>query len=112
RAVSAFTPRPASLPAGAADARINVLFNPDSQTATFMIPGLIAVILQVVTVALTAFSIVREKEQGTLEQLMVTPVGRLALMLGKLLPYAVLAMAELIVVFFISDVVFGVAARG
>jgi len=112
RAQLAFLSPPASLPKGAPDARINVLFNPSSKTATFMIPGLIAVILQVVTVALTAFSIVREKEQGTLEQLMVTPVGRLALMLGKLAPYAILAMGELLAVFFVSDVVFGVSARG
>jgi ribosome-dependent ATPase len=112
RAQLAFFRPPGALPKGTPDSRINMLFNPGSRTATFMIPGLIAVILQIVTVALTAFSIVREKEQGTLEQLMVTPVGRLALMLGKLVPYAVLAMGELLAVFFVSDVVFGVAARG
>ncbi|MHB8637130.1 MAG: ABC transporter permease [Fimbriimonadaceae bacterium] len=112
RAELAFVSPPTNLPKGAADVRINMLFNPSSKTATFMIPGLIAVILQVVTVALTAFSIVREKEQGTLEQLMVTPVGRLALMIGKMVPFAVLAMVELVVVFFISDVVFGVASNG
>lgn len=105
--------RPPSEPIpGTPDARVNVLFNPTSRTAVFMVPGLIAVILQVVTVALTAFSIVREKEQGTLEQLMVTPVGRLALMLGKLIPYAALAMTELIVVLTISNVVFGVSIQG
>ena len=112
RARFAFTAPPAKLPPGAPDARINVLFNPSSRTSTFMIPGLIAVILQVVTVALTAFSIVREKEQGTLEQLMVTPVGRLALMLGKLVPYAVLASVELLVVVSISTVIFGISSRG
>jgi len=112
RARSAFLAPPAVLPRGAPEARINVLFNPDSRTANFMIPGLIAVILQVVTTALTAFSVVREKEQGTLEQLMVTPVGRLALMIGKLIPYAILAMFELIVVLFFSDVVFGVVSHG
>lgn len=112
RARFAFVAPPGAMPKGTPDARINVLFNPNSKTANFMIPGLIAVILQIVTVALTAFSIVREKEQGTLEQLMVTPVGRLALMLGKLVPYAFLAMAELIVVLIISNLMFGVVARG
>ena len=112
RARSAFIAPPPVLPPGAPDARMNVLFNPDSRTANFMIPGLIAVILQVVTTALTAFSVVREKEQGTLEQLMVTPVGRLALMIGKLLPYAVLAMFELVVVLFFSNIVFGVVSHG
>jgi ABC transporter DrrB family efflux protein len=112
RARSAFI-SPPSVPApGAPDARMTVLFNPNSRTATFMIPGLIAVILQVVTVALTAFSIVREKEMGTLEQLMVTPVGRLALMLGKLLPYAVLALSELVMVLLVSDIVFDVRTHG
>ena len=93
-------------------ARVNVLFNPNSKTANFMIPGLIAVILQIVTVALTAFSIVREKEMGTLEQLMVTPVGRLALMIGKLVPYAGLAMVELVAVLLMSNYLFGVVSRG
>jgi ABC transporter DrrB family efflux protein len=112
RARFAFVSPPSKLPSGAPDARINVLFNPNSKTANFMIPGLIAVILQIVTVALTAFSIVREKEMGTLEQLMVTPVGRLALMLGKLLPYALLAMVELIAVLALSNYLFGVISRG
>ncbi len=112
RARFAFVSPPATQTPGAPQPRMNVLFNPDSRTVNFMIPGLLVVILQVVTVALTAFSIVREKEQGTLEQLMVTPVGRLALMLGKLAPYAVLAMVEFAVVLFTGDVVFGVQPRG
>jgi len=112
RAGLAFISPPSTLPKGAPDARINMLFNPSSKTSTFMIPGLIAVILQMVTVSLTAFSIVREKEQGTLEQLMVTPVGRLALMLGKMAPFSILAMIELVLVFFMSDVIFGVASHG
>lgn len=112
RARFAFVNPPDKPAPGAPAARINVLFNPSSRTATFMIPGLVAVILQIVTVALTAFSIVREKEMGTLEQLMVTPVGRLALMLGKLVPFAVLAMIELFVVLFLSSVVFGVSSNG
>jgi len=112
RARFAFISPPTSLPPGAVDARINVLFNPDSRTANFMIPGLIVIILQVVTVALTAFSIVREKEQGTLEQLMVTPVGRLALMIGKIVPYACLAFVELGVVVFVSSLLFAVTSNG
>ena len=112
RARSAFISPPGTLPSGSPDVRMTMLFNPNSRTATFMIPGLIAVILQVVTVALTAFSIVREKEMGTLEQLMVTPVGRGALMIGKLVPYAILAMSELLVVVLISNLVFDVRSQG
>jgi ABC transporter DrrB family efflux protein len=112
RAMSAFQSAPAQVSPGVPNPRITVLFNPTSRTATFMIPGLIVVILQIVTVSLTAFSIVREKEMGTLEQLMVTPVGRLALMIGKLVPYAVMAIVELGVVLFVSDVLFGVRSHG
>ena len=94
------------------DARMTVLYNPTSRTATFMIPGLMAVILQIVCVSLTAFSIVREKENGTLEQLMVTPVSRLGLMIGKIIPYLCLSMAELVIVLIAANLVFNVPARG
>jgi ABC transporter DrrB family efflux protein len=94
------------------DARINMLFNPDSRSQLFMIPGLIGVILQLVTVSLTSFSLVREREQGTLEQLMVSPVSRLGLMLGKLAPYAALAMAEMAAVLVIGRIVFDVRVAG
>ncbi|MBS1728902.1 MAG: ABC transporter permease [Armatimonadetes bacterium] len=94
------------------DPRLTVLYNPTSRTATFMIPGLMAVILQMVSVTLTAFSIVREKENGTLEQLMVTPVSRLGLMVGKILPYLGLAMVELGVVLVAANIVFDVPSKG
>jgi ABC transporter DrrB family efflux protein len=94
------------------EARIDMLFNPEMRTAVFMIPGLIAVILQLVTVSLTAFSLVREREQGTLEQLMVSPVGRLGLMLGKLLPYAGLAMFEMVAVLLLGRLVFDIPMAG
>src|SRR5439155_4307705 len=94
------------------DVRTNVMFNPDMRTQVFMIPGLIGVILQLVTVSLTAFSLVREREQGTLEQLMVSPVGRLGLMLGKLAPYAVLAMCEMISVLILGRIIFDVHVVG
>lgn len=94
------------------DPRVTVLYNPTSRTATFMIPGLMAVILQIVCVTLTAFSIVREKENGTMEQLMVTPVSRLGLMIGKIIPYLCLAMVELGVVLIAANLVFNVPAKG
>jgi ABC-type multidrug transport system permease subunit len=123
RARMAFTTHPATasyaavsltdgVDVGAVDARINMLFNPDMRTETFMIPGLIGVILQLVTVSLTSFSLVREREQGTLEQLMVSPVGRLGLMLGKLTPYAGLALVEMAAVLFIGRLVFDVRSAG
>jgi ABC-type multidrug transport system permease subunit len=64
-----------------------ILFNPDGRTANFIIPGLVAILLQIVATVLTAVAIVRERERGTLEQLLVTPIHPMGLMLGKLAPY-------------------------
>jgi len=77
------------------EARRKVLFNPDSRSPNFLIPGMITVLLQIMTVLLTAVAIVRERERGTLEQLYMTPVTPLGLMLGKMIPYAAVAFAEL-----------------
>src|SRR5438128_4426752 len=94
------------------DVRMDVLFNPQIRTQVYTIPGLVGVILQLVTVSLTSFSLVREREQGTLEQLMVSPVGRLGLMLGKLAPYSALAMIELVTVLIVGRLVFDVPIAG
>jgi ABC transporter DrrB family efflux protein len=104
--------RPSAPAPGVAEARFNVMYNPQMRTPTFMIPGLIGVLMQIVTVSLTSFSLVREREQGTLEQLMVSPVGRLGLMLGKLTPYAFLAMVEMGAVLLIGSLAFDVQVAG
>jgi ABC-2 type transport system permease protein len=72
-----------------------VLFNPDGRTANYIIPGLIAILLQIVATVLTAVAVVREREQGTLEQLLVTPIDPLGLMLGKLAPYLFVGLLEM-----------------
>ncbi len=92
--------------------RTRVLFNPDMKTPNFMVPALVAVVMQAVTMILTAFAIVREKENGTLEQLMVTPVSRLGLMLGKLAPYAVIGAFDASMCVFIMHFLFGVPIAG
>jgi ABC-type multidrug transport system permease subunit len=92
--------------------RPRVLFNPDMETINFMAPGLVGIIMQIVTMLLTAVAIVREKEQGTLEQLMVTPVSRLGLMVGKLIPYGVIGTIETISVLLITRFLFGVEISG
>src|SRR5690349_12376257 len=84
---------PGQLPA--IDIRPKVMFNPDSRSPNFFLPGLMTVLLLFVTTMLTAFSIVREKERGTLEQLFVTPVRPLGLMMGKIMPYFAMGMVEL-----------------
>ena len=92
--------------------RSRVLFNPDMKTANFMIPGLVGLIMQLVTMLLTAFAVVREKETGTLEQLMVTPVSRLGLMLGKLVPYGVIGFFETGLVLCMMRYLFSVPIAG
>jgi len=94
------------------EVRPKMLFNPDSRSANFMVPGLIAVILQIITTLLTAFSIVREREQGTLEQLLVTPVRPFGLMLGKLVPYGLIGIVETFTVLTVMRLVFDVPING
>ncbi|HLJ54714.1 MAG TPA: ABC transporter permease [Chthonomonadaceae bacterium] len=98
--------------AQAVDSRVTVLYNPDSRTQIYMIPGLAAILLQLITVSLTSSSLVREREQGTLEQLMVSPVGRLGLMLGKLTPFFVLAVVEMCAILLMGWLLFDVRVAG
>ncbi len=92
--------------------RPKLLFNPGSRSPNFFLPGLTAVLLLFVTTFLTTFSIVREREQGTLEQLFVTPVRPLGLLLGKLLPYLVIGFVELLMILLAMRVVFQVPIFG
>jgi ABC transporter DrrB family efflux protein len=92
--------------------RPKMLFNPDSRSANFMVPGLVAVILQIITTMLTAFSIVRERERGTLEQLLVTPIRPFGLMLGKLVPYGLIGFFETCTVLVVMRLMFDVPING
>src|SRR5437899_9565266 len=94
------------------DMRPKLLFNPDSRSPNFFLPGLTAVLLLNVTTFLTAFSIVREKERGTLEQLFVTPVRPMGLLFGKLLPYLAIGFFELCLILTFMRFVFQVPIHG
>src|SRR6267142_999481 len=96
----------------AVDMRPKILFNPDSRSPFFFLPGPTAILLLNVTTFLTAFSIVREKERGTLEQLFVTPVRPMGLLLGKLLPYLVIGFSELTLILTFMRFVFQVPIHG
>jgi ABC-2 type transport system permease protein len=96
----------------AVDMRPKLLFNPDSRSPNFFLPGLTAILLLNVTTFLTAFSIVREKERGTLEQLFVTPVRPMGLLLGKLLPYLIIGFFELCMILSLMRFVFQVPIHG
>lgn len=103
---------PAGGVALAVEVRPRLLYNPDLRSAHFFVPALIGIIMQLVTLFLTSFAVVRERELGTLEQLFVTPVGRAGLMLGKLIPYALIGFIETLVVLTVMVFVFGVPIRG
>jgi len=94
------------------DVRTRMLNNPDLDSSHFFVPGLVGIILQLVTLFLTSFAIVRERELGTLEQLFVTPVGRTGLMMGKLLPYAVVGFIEVLIMLTVMIYLFGVPVNG
>lgn len=94
------------------EARTRLLYNPNLESSHFFVPGLVGIILQLVTLFLTSFAIVRERELGTLEQLFVTPVGRMGLLLGKLFPYAMIGFAEMLIVLTVMIYLFGVPING
>jgi len=89
-----------------------ILFNPEGRTANYIIPGLVAVLLQLVGIVLSAGAIVREREKGTFEQLLVTPIDPLGLMLGKLGPYLALSLVEMSLILAAMRFGFQVPIRG
>ena len=91
---------------------IRVWFNPRLESRDFMIPGIVALLLLVVTTNLSAMAIVREKEVGTLEQLNVTPLARWELIVGKLLPYALIGIIDVVLVLVVAIYWFEVPMRG
>lgn len=101
-----------SAPTPPVEVRTQVWYNPDLNSAYFMIPGVIGMILSFITTILTATAIVRERERGTIEQLIVTPIRSWELVLGKLLPYVILAFVETFEVLIIGHFWFGVPIRG
>jgi len=107
----------ARTPAGAPEAhgidlRIRVWFNPELESRFFMIPGVVALLLLLITTNLAAMGIVREKELGTLEQLNVTPLRRWELIVGKLLPYGFIGLIDVLLVTAVAVFWFEVPLRG
>lgn len=94
------------------DMRPRILFNPSMESIRFNIPGLIGLILQNITIMLTAFALVREKERGTMEQLIVTPIKAGELILGKLLPYTAIAFVDVCLTLIIGVFWFKVPVNG
>jgi ABC-2 type transport system permease protein len=93
-------------------ARTRVWFNPDLYSRNYFVPGVVANIIMIVTLMLTVMAIVREKEIGTMEQLMVTPIRPIELMLGKTLPFAVVGIVDVALITAASLLVFHIPFRG
>jgi ABC-2 type transport system permease protein len=92
--------------------RTQVWYNPDMISAYYMVPGVIGMILYAIASILTATAIVRERERGTMEQLIVTPIRSWELVVGKLLPYVLLTLMNTIEVMALGSLLFGVPIRG
>lgn len=94
------------------DVRTRVLYNPDLLGSYNIVPGLIAMILFQTATSLTALSIVRERERGTIEQLIVTPIRNWELILAKIIPYILVSFADMLLILLIGTLWFGVPIRG
>ena len=102
----------ASMAGPAIDVRTQVWYNPDLVSAYYMVPALIGLILQFLTIILTATAIVRERERGTIEQLIVTPIRPWELVVGKLTPYVVIAFIDMVEILVAGVLLFGVPING
>ncbi|MEA4925181.1 MAG: ABC transporter permease [Syntrophomonadaceae bacterium] len=94
------------------DVRVRPWYNPDGITAYYMVPAILGIIVTLTMMILTAVAIVRERERGTLEQLMVTPIKSYEMMIGKIIPYIVMGYVQITVALLVGVLVFGVPIRG
>lgn len=94
------------------DVRVDVLYNPEAESIYFMVPGIVATLLTMVTIMLTSMAIVRERERGTLEQLLVTPMSRMTLLFGKVIPFAILGLVEMTIALVVGILWFGIPFVG
>ena len=89
-----------------------VLYNPELESRKFFVPGLMVLIIMLVSVLVTSMAVVRERERGTLEQLVVSPVRPVELMIGKMIPYGLITFVDVLMVLAVGYLVFGVEIKG
>jgi len=94
------------------DIRVRPWYNPDGETAYYMVPAILGMLVTMTMVMVTSMAIVREREKGTLEQLLVTPIKPYELMIGKILPYIVLGYVQITVALIIGKIFFNVPIKG
>ena len=101
-----------SLGAAPIEVKSRVWYNPELKSVNFIVPGVIAVIMMIVGAILTALSIVKEKERGTIEQILVSPIRPLEMMIGKIIHYVIIAFIDLVIVVVAGYVIFAVPIKG
>jgi len=99
-------------PAGNLKAEVRVWYNPDMKTRNYMVPGIVGLLVSVITLLLTSLAVVKEKEIGTMEQLIVTPIKPYQLIAGKLIPFTVLGLLSVIIVLLAMRITFNIPVKG
>jgi drug efflux transport system permease protein len=99
-------------PAAPIEVRVRPWYNPEGRSSHYIVPGIIGVLLTMTMVSITGAAIVRERERGTLEQLVVTPIGKTSLMLGKTIPFAVVGYLQVTVILLLGKLLFDIPVRG
>jgi ABC-2 type transport system permease protein len=94
------------------EVRVRPRYNPGLRSEAYIVPGIIGVLLSITMLVITSMAVVRERERGTLEQLIVTPLGKGALMLGKVLPFVLVGYVQMTVILLLGKLVFDVPIRG
>ena len=108
----AFRPDQQRLTVPAVTLRVRPWYNPMLDSATYIVPGIIGVLLSMTMIVINAMAVVRERERGTLEQLIVTPIDRTSLMLGKIIPFLLVGYVQMSVVILLGRLLFDVPLRG
>ncbi|MCX6175126.1 MAG: ABC transporter permease [Ignavibacteriales bacterium] len=99
-------------PTGTITAEVRVWYNPELKTRNFMVPAIVGLLVSIVTLILTSLAVVKEKEIGTLEQLIVTPIKPLQLIIGKLIPFLILGFVSVAIVIVAMNIIFSIHVRG
>jgi len=94
------------------DVRVRPWYNPALRSEVYIVPGLIGVLLSMTMILITSLAITRERERGTLEQLIVTPIGKTSMMLGKILPFVLVGYVQMTVILLLGRLLFGIPIRG
>jgi ABC-2 type transport system permease protein len=112
RSGAELSPRPAPSLTPPVEVRVRPWYNPEGRNSPYIVPGIIGILLTMTMVSITGAAIVRERERGTLEQLVVTPIGKTSLMLGKTVPFAVVGYLQVTVILLLGKLLFDVPVRG